>query len=203
MSLLSSGGRPRHLRLTRRICAPACGARGTGSRTTIRLCANSPRSPRPDVEALPLEAFPASFQADLKAYLDRRLHADPFDDVPQRSVRPITANTDRQALARAASLIARESGTECICSIGDLVQPERVKNLLLHFYRRSGGRWGKPANDMIHKLILAARIHVRVDDEWMKQLERLRRPIVAALAEQSRTAGFVDPLARTDGAIRQ
>jgi integrase len=145
-----------------------------------------PPVPRPDVEALPLAAFPASFQADLKAYLDQRLHADPFDDVPQRSVRAITANFDRQMLVRAASLIARESGIESIHSIGDLVQPERVKKVLLQFYRRSGGRWGKQASDMIQKLILAARIHVRVDEECMKQLEWLRRPIVAALAEQSR-----------------
>ncbi len=39
---------------------------------------------------------------------------------------------------------------------------------------------------IIQKLIQAARIHVRVDEKCMNQLERLRRPIVAALAEQSR-----------------
>jgi hypothetical protein len=49
-----------------------------------------------------------------------------------------------------------------------------------------GGCWSKSASDVIQKLIQAARIHVRVDEECMKQLERLRRPIVTALAEQSR-----------------
>jgi hypothetical protein len=83
-------------------------------------------------------------------------------------------------------MIARESGADSIRSIGDLVQLERVKKILLDFYHRSGGRWNKPASDMIHKLVLAARIHVRVDEECMNQLERLRRPIVAALAEQFR-----------------
>jgi integrase len=147
------------------------------------------RAPRPASRvALPIEAFPASFQTDLREYLHRRLHADPFDTIQGRSIRPLTADGERILLVRAASVIAGHlGGPDKVTSLADLVEPERAKQVLLHFRERAGGKWVGIAGQMSNALIVVARLHVQVPPPIMAELEKLRCAIHKALAEQRRT----------------
>jgi integrase len=101
-----------------------------------------PRADKRDIYSLPMSAFPASFVADVKAYVDRLEHGilldynDEDEDLdlgPLRPVRPTTLKTRaRQLRAAASSLVHSGVPVEQITSIADLVGVRHVK-LILHF----------------------------------------------------------------------
>lgn len=162
---------------------------------------NLPRKDKRDTYTFPLEHFPASFAADVEAYIGRLTQGILFDDDddeidlgPLRPVRSATAQTRRRQLLAAASCLVR-SGVPAseIHSIATLVEIQNAKRILHFLMQRQGGQtsggvaqmgtllaklglhWEKVEPEHHAKLRrLAARVAVQHSGMTAKNRERLR-----------------------------
>ena len=133
-----------------------------------------PHAPR--YLAIPLSQFPASFQADVKAYLARLTQIDIFaEEGPKKALRP-TSLRNVQANVRqfASALVARGRPIETITSLGRLVEYEMFKEGLRFFLDRNNGQpttwlWG-----MAGALMSIARYHVKLPEPEIKALSTIR-----------------------------
>lgn len=155
---------------------------------TVKASADWPQVtlPRPDKRdsyTYPLEFFPASFAADVEAYIGRLtqgiLFADDDDDDeidlgPPRPVRPATAQTRRRQLRAAASCLVH-SGVPAseILSIATLVESKNAR-LILHFLmQRQGGQRSGGVAQMATLLAKLALHWAKVSAEHHTKLRRL------------------------------
>ena len=133
-----------------------------------------PRAPRylgdPAVE------IPASFQADLDAWITRQTHVDYFaDEGPKKALRPTSLRNVRATIRQFASaLVARRRPIESITSLGSLVQLDAYKEGLRFFIDRNGGKpptwlWG-----MAGALLAIARYHVKLPEADIDALSTIR-----------------------------
>jgi integrase len=129
----------------------------------------------------PLEAFPAAFQADVTAYLERRSgrNGSLFQkDGPRRPFSPRMLYHRRDQIRRLASaLVLSGVPIEAITSLADLVAPERLRLALTFMCARTGR--GDDTSENIHGLALAAlaiaRHHVGVGTAMLEELQEIRR----------------------------
>jgi integrase len=174
---------------------------------TVKACPDWPQVtlPRPDKRdsySFPLEFFPATFRADVEAYLGRLTQGILFDagdddDIdlgPLRPVRPATVEARRRQLRAAASCLVH-SGVPVseIVSIATLVEVPNAKRILHFLMQRQGGQassgvaqmgtllakvalhWAKVSPEHHAKLRrLAARVAVQHSGMTAKNRERLR-----------------------------
>jgi len=140
--------------------------------------------------ALPLEAFPPAFQADLEAF-QRRLSAAPFDslfspapgdslddddDAPSSLPRPLRPSTValRSAHCRwaASALVASGTPVANITSIAGLVTPlERPRKILQFLHERAGGKPSATGMHVAEILLMIAKHHARLPD---REVARIR-----------------------------
>ena len=142
-----------------------------------------PRKDKRDTYTYPLDFFPASFAADVEAYIGRLtqgiLFADDDDDDeidlgPPRPVRPATAETRRRQLRAAASCLVH-SGVPAseILSIATLVELKNAR-LILHFLmQRQGGQRSGGVAQMATLLAKLALHWAKVSPEHHTKLRRL------------------------------
>ncbi|WP_273678657.1 site-specific integrase [Erythrobacter fulvus] len=140
-----------------------------------------PRQDKRDSYSYPLEYFPASFAADLEAYIGRLTKGIMFDDDdedidlgPLRPVRPATAQTRSRQLRAAASCLVH-SGVPAtdITSIAALVEVRNVKLILNFLMQRSGGMTSGGVAQMASLLAKIALHWVKVDAQHHAKLQRL------------------------------
>lgn len=140
-----------------------------------------PRKDKRDTYTYPLDFFPASFAADVEAYIGRLTHGILFDDDdddidlgPLRQVRPATAQTRRRQLRAAASCLVH-SGVPAseIRSIATLVEVRNAR-LILHFLMQRQD--GQPTGGVAQMATLLAKLSlhwVKVSPEHHAKLRRL------------------------------
>lgn len=141
-----------------------------------------PRQDKRDSYSFPLEFFPASFGADVEAYIGRLTQGIMFDDDddedidlgPLRPVRPATAQTRRRQLRAAASCLVHAGiPAENITSIAALVEVRNAKLILNFLMQRSGGTTSGGVAQMASLLAKVALHWVKVDAQHHAKLQRL------------------------------
>jgi len=91
--------------------------------------------------AMPIEAFPQSFQQDITTYLSNRAVPDVFSADYHRPARPITLKHRRQHLVALATALVRTGfPIDKVISIGVLVVPDNAKAALRYLHDRAGGK---------------------------------------------------------------
>ena len=128
--------------------------------------------------ALRLEAFPASFQAEVEAWL-RRLACDgPLDEGPLRPLRPRSLEQRRFYLRQAASALV-QSGRDpaTITGLADLVTVEAMQAILRFFLARSGNQPTSQIHGLATHLKAIARHHVGATPAVLEQLGRMVRRV--------------------------
>jgi hypothetical protein len=140
-----------------------------------------PREDKRDSITYPLEFFPASFGADVYAYIGRLTQGILFDDGaddidlgPLRPVRPATAQNRRRQLRAAASCLVH-SGVPApdIGSIAVLVEIQNAKRILHFLMGRKGGNTSGGVAQMATFLAKIALHWVKVDADHHAKLRRL------------------------------
>jgi hypothetical protein len=126
--------------------------------------------------SLALPAFPASFQADVRSYLNWLTDPDPFaEHRPPRPNRPTSVELKRRQIELAASaLVERGQSTETITVLADLVQIDAVKEILRHYVDKKG-RDNQFTRDLAKCLISVARHWVQLDEAQLRTLNDLKR----------------------------
>lgn len=122
-----------------------------------------------------LDRFPASFQQDVAAWLQRLSHADPLDDdAPVRPLRPSTIKHRAFQIQEMASALVH-SGTpiQAIGSLADLVELRAVKVGLRYMMARFGGKPTEALHGLAMGLKAIARHHVKVGEHRLGELRTL------------------------------
>ncbi len=131
---------------------------------------------KPDVPLLPWSAFPASFEADARKFVNRGddwlsaddLHADSM----KGPLRPATRSNYLEGLRRVAStLVASGVPATEICSLAELVQPERVRNVLKQVSDRTNRKKGGHVMFLALLLYLVARDQAGADSVTVSVLK--------------------------------
>lgn len=186
------------LTLSTRPAKLAGATRGHWNRCTKEI-AGWPAAPlavlkKPGAYILPLDAFPASFQAEVHAF-GRRLGAnildDPFDAVegnlagscraaaPLKPCRPSTIETRLGHLRWAASA-AVASGTPIaeITGLASLVTPlERVQQVLRFLYRRAGDKPSANGGHVAEALRMIAKHHAGLSDDEVGKIRKWAKTV--------------------------
>ena len=140
-----------------------------------------PREDKRDRYTYPIEFFPASFGADVEAYIGRLTQGILFDDDdedidlgPLRPVRPTTAQSRRRQLRAAASCLVHGAvPVSEIKSIATLVEIQNTKRILHFMMQRNGGPTSGGVAQMGTFLTKVALHWVKVDAEHHAKLRRL------------------------------
>jgi integrase len=97
-----------------------------------------PKDPRR--YSLALEQFPATFQADLEAFLSAQANPDKFSDEYRKPRRPQTVEKHRQGLLQVASALSLSGfPIENLTKLAVLIQPTNAKAALQYLYDEHGG----------------------------------------------------------------
>ena len=114
---------------------------------------------------LPLTAFPASFVADLDAYLAWLSGTDVLAaSAPPRVYKPTTVKLRSDSLRLAASTLAEAIGDpESVVSLAALVQPVHVKTILTIYRQRAGNINTAFIHGLAVALVAVARHWVKLD----------------------------------------
>jgi hypothetical protein len=97
--------------------------------------------------ALPATSLHPDFIAAVEAHLDRLANPGPFDPTVSRKLAPATIKARCQILLASASvLIAGGVPADTIRSLADLLQPDRLRQVLeAHYFRVGKGAWAPSA----------------------------------------------------------
>jgi integrase len=126
--------------------------------------------------ALPASVYPASFGADVEAYLDHLARGDLFGGTGPAS--PITLRDLRlRLLQMATALVLSGHAPETIRSLADLVEREAVKKALNFFWTRNGNRKTGQLHNFALTAIKIARWWVKARPEQIAALQAIRRQV--------------------------
>lgn len=115
--------------------------------------------------ALPPDAFPASFWADVGQFHQNSSDPDPFSDTYSPPVRPSTVKARHKQIHQVASaLVATGFPIERLTSLKVLIQPSNAKAALRHLLDRRDGKTGKHLEGQARLLRTIARHWVRDND---------------------------------------
>ena len=177
---------------------PGC---GTGRSSTIpgwpQTRIAQPRYAKPYV--LRLDVFPASFQDEVEAWLDRLAGEGLLEEGPLRPLRPRSLEQRRFYLRQAASaLVHGGRDAASITGLGDLVTVAAMQAILRFFLARSGNRPTSQIHGLATHLKAIARHQVGAAPAVLEQLGRMVRrvaPPQTGLALKNRLAlkQFEDP----------
>ena len=146
-----------------------------------------------------MEAFPASFGADVEAYLGRHAHPDVFAKDYSRPLRPITIRQRRQRLLLLATALT-DTGfpIDRITSLKTLVEVDNAEALLRLLYERGEQEPTEYLAQLATLLKTVARDHVRVDEGHLQRLGdfvRGLKPEASGFTKKNRAflRQFADP----------
>ena len=151
--------------------------------------------------AMPIEAFPVSFQQDVAAYISSREKPDVFAEDYYRPPRPVTLKHRRQHLiVIATALVATGCPIEQITDIAVLTVPNNAKAALIFLYERAGRKTPYLAQ-LATFLKTVALHHVKstpADIRLLKQFKRGMQPEASGFTEKNRAflRQINDPRAR-------
>ena len=132
------------------------------------------RECRREVYVLAWSTFPASFKADVDAFLERLAGRDLSEDGPPRPARPATLQTrSYQMRVCASALIHRGLDATTITRIGDLVTLERYQEILRFFLDRHAGQPSPHIAQIAGVLKDVARHWVKVEDGVLNKMKRI------------------------------
>lgn len=159
-------------------------------------------------KALDFSAFPASFEADVRAYMEALRHPDPLDPDAGRPLAEISIQHARRHLLRAATyLVGTGVPAERITGIAVLIEPAHYRKILLALHAEgqpmlaAAGEtpgWTKIAEQIASSLVVAARRRVKPAPDVLEQLLAVRRMVRArhgglSNRVQDRLAGLALP----------
>ena len=122
------------------------------------------------------ESLPATFQADLAAFCHHLAGTDPLAETgPPRPLRPISVFRRRfQVLQLVSGLIARGRPAETIWTLADLVTPDALREALLFFLERSGGRTTTQISELANVAMMIAKHWARADAGTIAAIRKLK-----------------------------
>jgi len=122
------------------------------------------------------ESLPTTFQDDLAAFCDHLAGTDPLaENGPPRPLRPISVFRRRfQVLQLASALIARGRPADTIQVLADLVAPDALREALLFFLDRSGGRTTTQISQLANTALTIAKHWVAADPATIAAIRKLR-----------------------------
>ena len=125
---------------------------------------------------VPVERLPEAFQADLAAFCGHLAGADPLaENGPPRPLRPISVFRRRfQILQLVSGLIARGRPAETIRGLADLVTPDALRDALLFFLDRSGGRPTTQISQLANVALMIAKHWVSADLATIAAIRKLK-----------------------------
>ncbi|MBP1807661.1 site-specific integrase [Rubellimicrobium aerolatum] len=139
----------------------------------IRLASPSKTAPA----MLSLEAFPASFRADVIAWEERMRHPDLLDPTaPVRPLREPTLKGYQFTFRRVASALVRAGTVPAAAMVGlaVLVQPEHFTTGLREYLPEEGSkRTTDYAHKMATQLIVVARMHLAFNEGQLRALQAI------------------------------
>jgi integrase len=124
---------------------------------------------------IPLDKFPAGFQADVDAWCRRMAMTDLFDeDAPVRASRPATIKHRRFQIRMMASAIVL-SGVDIskITGLRDIVEVENFRLGIRFMIDRGDGKITEAIFGLASGIKAIARHHVKIDDLHLERLKRL------------------------------
>src|SRR6516165_5094249 len=148
--------------------------------------------------ALPLEAFPRSFRADLQAYLDHQTGKDIFGNAPEAS--EVTLRCRRTWLLELASaLVISGRKIPSIRSLKVLVAVDSAKTTLNFFYQRNGQRKTGQLHNFARLILSIAKHWVKVRPDHLEALREIRGGVDPGKGEMTernrvRLRAFDDPV---------
>jgi site-specific recombinase XerC len=149
--------------------------------------------------ALPLSAYPASFGADLAAYLHQLEGSDLFQE--RKPASPKTIQNYRCALSEiAAALVLSGRAPDSIQGLSDLIDVGAVELALRFLWERNGRRKTQQIYNWASMLVSVAKHWVKVPSEQLLALQALRRQVCPRLKSgmternQTRLRVFNDPM---------
>lgn len=125
--------------------------------------------------ALPLSAFPTSFQADVALWRERMANPDPLDEeAPARALRPATIDSRVYNFRQFASALVHTGyrPVEAIMSLSVLFQPEASKAALRFFLERAGKKTQRVHN-LARSMRLIGKHYGRLDEATLATLEKI------------------------------
>ncbi|MBM1174710.1 tyrosine-type recombinase/integrase [Microvirga arabica] len=134
---------------------------------------------RQEPYALPLSAFPSSFQGDIVLWRERMANPDPLDEeAPARALRPATIEHRIYNFRQFASALVQSSHlpAEAITSLNVLFQPEAFKAALRFFLDRSGKKTQRVHN-LARSMRLIGKHYGRLDEATLATLEKVCRKL--------------------------
>ena len=128
---------------------------------------------------VPIEGLHDTFQADLAAFCRHLAGADPLaENGPPRPLRPISVYRRRfQVLQLASGLIARGRPVETIRTLADLVMPDTLREALLFFLDRSGGRTTTQISQLAYTALMIAKHWASADAATIAAIRKLNRRV--------------------------
>lgn len=137
------------------------------------------RSPfKVDPEALPLTAFPPSFQQDVAAWTEWVTHPDIFNPTaPRKPFRPATVEQRVYDFRRFASAVVSRGDLKLdeVTSISVLFDTTRFKSGLRYFLQRAGNKPTAHLALKAKKLLAVAKSYCRVDAAVLTELTQMCR----------------------------
>ena len=128
--------------------------------------------------ALPPTTYPASFSAEIGAYLAHLASDDLFAETGRRACSPTTLRDVRLRLFQMASALVRSGcPPNSIRSLADLVAPEAVKTALRFLYCRNGNRKTGHIHNFALTAIKIAKHWVKAPPEQIAALQAIRRQV--------------------------
>jgi integrase len=123
-----------------------------------------------------VESLPATFQADLAAFCDHLAGTDPLAETgPPRPLRPISVFRRRfQLMQLVSGLIARGRPAETIRNLADLVTPATLRDALLFFLDRSGGRTTTQIAQLATTALIVAKHWTSADAAGIAAIKKLK-----------------------------
>ena len=136
------------------------------------------------------EVFPASFTADLEAWLARLAGQDLLAELPFRPVRPSTLERRRfQILQLASALVHRGRDPATLTRLVDLAEPASLREALRFFLARAGGTTTRQVHQLATVALLIAKHWVGLPQAQVEELRALVRrcdPQIRGLTEKNR-----------------
>lgn len=128
--------------------------------------------------ALPPTTYPASFSAEIGAYLAHLASDDLFAETGRRACSPTTLRDVCLRLFQMASALVRSGcPPNSIRSLADLVAPEAVKTALRFLYCRNGNRKTGHIHNFALTAIKIAKHWVKAPPEQIAALQAIRRQV--------------------------
>jgi len=128
--------------------------------------------------ALPLSAYPASFGADLEAWLDHLAGRDLFSETARRPASPSTLLSNRRLLLQfAAALVHSGRDPASITCLANLVAIDAAQSALGFLWRRVGKKKTSHLHNHALHLVKLAKHWVKVPEDHLRRLRAMRKQL--------------------------